>query len=174
MIYGLLAEFTQPHDLVHAASAARRAGYTRFDAYAPYPVEHLEHAMGLKPSRLPRFVFLAGLAGLATAYLLQTWISVYDYPLNIGGRPDHSWPSFIPVMFEVTILFAAVFAVVGMLAANGLPEPHHPLFAVPRFDFASQSHFFLCIESRDPLFDSTETRKFLEKLAPAAIEEVEK
>lgn len=173
MIYGLLAEFSEPHDLVHAAAAARRAGYVRYDAYAPYPVEGLEHAMALKPSRLPRFVFLAGVAGLFTAYALQTWVSVYEYPLNIGGRPDHSWPSFMPVMFELTILFAALFAVVGMLAANGLPEPHHPLFAIPSFDFASQSRFFLCIEAKDPQFDLAKTRVFLEKLAPAAIEEVE-
>jgi hypothetical protein len=174
MIYGLLAEFSQPHDLVHAASAARRAGYIYFDAYAPFPVEGLSDAIGLKPTRLPKLVFLAGVLGLLSAYALQTYVSVFDYPLNIGGRPNHSWPSFMPVMFEVTILFAAIFAVVGMLGANGLPEPYHPLFAVKRFDFASQSHFYLAIEARDPKFDPDQTRKFLESLRPAAIEEVKK
>lgn len=174
MIYGLLAEFTEPHDLIHAAAAARRAGYVHFDAYTPFPLEGLDEAMGLKPTRLPKWVFVAGLLGLLSAYGLQTYVSVFDYPLNIGGRPDHSWPSFMPVMFEMTVLFAAVFAVVGMLWANKLPEPHHPLFAVKRFDFASQSHFFLAIEARDPKFELQATRKFLASLHPAAIDEVKK
>jgi hypothetical protein len=172
MIYGLLAEFSKPHDLLHAAQAARRAGYICYDAYAPFPLEGLSDAMALKPTRLPKFVFLAGILGLVSAYVMQLYMAAIDYPLNIGGRPNHSWPSFLPVMFEMTVLFAVIFAVVGMLAVNGLPQPYHPLFHVDRFELASQSHFYLCIEAKDPKFDLQQTREFLDGLHPDAIDEV--
>jgi hypothetical protein len=174
MIYGLIAEFQAPHDLIAAVRAARRAGYSAIDAYTPFPVEGLDDALGMKPTRLPKVVFAAGLVGLIAAYLMQLWMTAIDYPLNVGGRPNHSWPSFMPVMFEVTILFAVLFAVVGMLAANGLPQPFHPLFALPRFELATQSHFFLCIEARDPKFELARTREFLAGLKPTAIDEVPK
>lgn len=171
-IYGLVAEFGSPAELLEAARAAKQAGYTRTDAYSPLPIEGLASAVGGDHSKLPLLVFLGGLIGGASGYFLQYYTAVHAYPFNIGGRPLHSWPAFIPVTFECTILGAALTAIFGMLALNGLPMPYHPLFHVDRFARASRDKFFLCIEAKDPIYDGDKTRAFLESLAPLAVEEV--
>src|SRR5262249_5419205 len=137
-----------------------------------FPVEGLAEAIGFRRSRLPLIVLIGGLIGCVGGYLLQYYSAVVDYPLNIGGRPTHSWPSFVPVTFELTVLTASLSAVLGMLGLNGLPMPYHPLFNVPRFALASRDRFFLCIEATDPLFDREGTRQFLLSLAPREISEV--
>lgn len=172
--YGLLAEFASADALLQAAAAARAGGYRKLDAYTPFPVEGLSEALGMEHTRLPWIVLAGGAVGAIAGYGLQYWVSVIEYPLNIGGRPLHSWPAFIPITFETTILVASLSAVLGMLALNGLPRPHHPLFAVEAFSLASRDRFFLCIEARDPQFDAVETRRFLETLAPAGITLVER
>jgi Protein of unknown function (DUF3341) len=172
-LYGLVAEFTTPDDLLEATRRARQAGYRHMEAYTPFPVEGLAEALGFYRTSLPLVVLLGGLAGGIGGYFLQYWINVIDYPLNVGGRPWHSWPAFVPVTFELSILGAALAAVLGMLALNGLPMPYHPLFNVPRFELASRDGFFLCIEVRDPRFDRAETRRFLEGLAAREVAEVE-
>jgi len=168
-IYGLLAEFDDPASLVAAAERAHHEGYRCLDAYSPFPIEELHEAIGGHRSRLPLIVLLGGLSGCIGGYLLCYWVSVSAYPLNIGGKPFHSWPAFIPVTFECTILVAALSAVLGMLALNGLPQPYHPVFNVPRFALASRNRFFLCIESVDPKFDLDRTRQFLETLEPREV-----
>lgn len=172
MLYGLLAEFETPEALLKAAERARQAGYQQMDAYTPFPVEGISEALGLSASRLPLLVFLGGLTGLATGYGLQYYTSVISYPINVGGRPPHSWPAFIPITFELTILFAALSAVLGMFALNRLPMPYHPLFSVPAFDRASRSSFFLAIESTDPMFHVVETRSFLESVGAEEVFDV--
>jgi hypothetical protein len=172
-IYGLLAEFADVHELVRAARATREAGYRRFDAYTPFPVEELSEAMELHDHRLPMLVLAGGIVGAIAGYALQYWTSVIEYPINVGGRPAHSWPAFIPPTFETTVLFAAIAAVLGMLALNGLPMPYHPVFNVPRFALSSRDRFFLCIEARDPIFDRTATRHVLAEHRPREIWEVD-
>jgi hypothetical protein len=171
-VYGLLVEFTEPEDLVRAARQVHADGYRAVEAYSPYPVEGLAESIGFTHSRMPMIVLLGGILGGTGGYLLQYWVSVVEYPLNIGGRPLHSWPAFIPVTFECTVLVAALFAVLGMLALNGLPQPHHPLFDVPEFQRASTDRFFLCIRRTDPQFHEVTTRQYLESLNPEAIFEV--
>jgi Protein of unknown function (DUF3341) len=171
-IYGMLAEFDSPDELIQAVRRARAAGYRKMDAYTPFPVEHLSEELGFHHSALPLVVFIGGLIGCAGGFALQYWISAIDYPLNIGGRPLNSWPAFIPVTFELTILVAALSAVLGMLALNGLPMPYHPLFNSPRFALASRNRFFLCIESVDQKFKREETAKFLSELNPKGVSEV--
>jgi hypothetical protein len=171
-IYGVLAEFDTPDALVAAVRQARDAGYRKMDAYTPFPVEELTEALELGRTWVPSIVLVGGILGALLGYSLQYYISVIDYPINIGGRPLHSWPSFIPVAFETTILGAALSAVLGMLALNGLPMPYHPVFNAPRFALASRNRFFLCIESRDPKFDREETQRFLENLDPRGVSEV--
>ena len=168
-VYGLLAEFPQPENLLAAASAAHAAGYRRMDAYTPFPVHGLSEAIGLRATRLPTIVLIGGILGACIGFGMQYWYESQHYPMNIGGRPHNSWPSFIVITFEMTILCAALSCVLGMLALNGLPQPYHPLFNVPSFELASRSHFFLCIEARDPKFDMDDTRVFLGKLRPMAI-----
>jgi hypothetical protein len=171
-LYGLMAEFDNPTALVAAANAARLAGYRRMDAYSPIPIEELHEALGFHRTKLPLIVLMGGLAGLTLGYGLEYWASAIEYPMNVGGRPYHSWPSFIPVAFETTILGAALSAVFGMLALNGLPMPYHPVFNAPRFALASRNRFFLCIEARDPKFERDGTQRFLEGLEPRGVSEV--
>jgi Protein of unknown function (DUF3341) len=172
-LYGLMAEFDSPGDLLEAAHRAYEEGYRRMDAYSPFPVHGLAEAIGFHRTRLPLLVLLGGMAGGIGGYCLQYWISVIDYPLNVGGRPLHSWPAFVPVTFELIILVAALAAVLGMLALNGLPMPYHPVFNVPAFELATRNRFFLCIEASDPKFDRQETRRYLESLKPGGVFEVE-
>ncbi|HWR36134.1 MAG TPA: DUF3341 domain-containing protein [Clostridia bacterium] len=171
-IYGLMAEFDNPTDIVEAAERAHAAGYRRMDAYSPYPIEELSDAIGFRKTRVPLVVLVGSILGGLSGYLLQYWISAVSYPLNIGGRPYHSWPSFIIVTFEMTILFGGISAVVGMLALNGLPMPYHPVFNNPRFSAASRDRFFLCIEASDRQFDPESTRAFMRSLNPLDIAEV--
>jgi hypothetical protein len=172
-IYGLMAEFMAPEELVSAAAKAREAGYRRFEAYSPLPIEELNEVMKLPVGRLPALIFLGGLLGGAGGFIFQYWVSAIAYPLNVGGRPLFSWPAFIPVTFELTILAAALVALVGMLALNGLPEPYHPVFNVPAFELASRNRFFLVIEAEDEKFSPEHTRRFLEGLKPLAVFDVD-
>ena len=173
VIYGLMAEFDDPTSLVTATERAHGAGYRRMDAYSPFPIEELHEALGARHTRLPLIVLIGGVCGCIGGYALQYWSSVMAYPLNIGGKPLHSWPAFIPVTFECTILVAALSAVLGMLALNGLPQPYHPVFNVPRFALASRNRFFLCIEARDPKFDIDATRQFMSSLGAREVTVVE-
>ncbi len=172
-IYGLLAEFDTPTQLVDAATKIRESGYTKTDAFSPFPLHEIDEALGIKRSILPYMVFCGGIIGLLSGLGLQYFVHVIDYPLNVGGRPFFSLPSFIPPMFELTILFAAFTAVFGMLFLNGLPQPYHPVFNVPRFALATREKFFLLIETIDPKFDYEETRSFMESLNPQEVFDVE-
>lgn len=163
-LYGLMVEFHDPHHAVEAAKRVVERGYRKVDAYSPYPNEELSEALHLPHSKVPLLVLCGGLVGLAAGYGLQWWASAVAYPMNIGGRPYHSWPAFIPPAFETTILVAALVAVLGMLGLNGLPQPYHPVFNVPAFALASRDKFFVCIEAKDARFDLIETREFLEAL----------
>src|ERR1700722_5218228 len=171
--YGLMAEFATPEQLLEAAQHTHDAGYRRIDAFAPFPIEGLAHAVGFQRSRLPLVVLLAGIVGGCSGFCLQYYAAAVSYPINVGGRPYNSWPMFIPVTFELTILFAALAAVFGMLAMNGLPTPYHPVFNVRRFALASRDRFFLCIKSRDPMFDPELTRKFMMTLNPREVVDIE-
>jgi hypothetical protein len=171
-IYGLMAEFDSPTAVVDAARRAYDAGYRKMDAYSPFPIEDLTEAIGFRHTRLPMIVLTGGILGAVGGFGLQYWVSVIEYPLNVGGKPFLSWPSFIPVTFETTILVAALFAVLGMLALNGMPMPYHPVFNVPEFALASKDKFFLCLEATDPQFDPVSSRKFLESLEPKSVWEV--
>ena len=168
--YGLLAEFEQGEELLAAAQAASTAGYRQMNGYTPFPLEGLYEALGQKPTRLPLLTLVGGIAGGCAAYFMLYYASVISYPINVGGRPLHSWPAFIPITFELAILGASFAAFFGMLALNGLPHPYHPLFNVPEFKLASRDRFFLCIQARDPLFNLDRTRQFLEKLTPKVYE----
>ncbi|MGH7940904.1 MAG: DUF3341 domain-containing protein [Limisphaerales bacterium] len=171
-IYGLIAEFGSDQEVLCATRAAFDRGYRKMDAFAPFPVEGLAEALGRRKTAIPVIVLFCGAGGCLGGYFLQWFAMAYSYPLNIGGRPLNSWPPFIPITFELTILSAAFGAIVGMLALNRLPQPHHPLFNVPQFDRASSDKFFLCIQAEDPKFDLKETRRFLEMLRPELIAEV--
>ena len=171
--YGWLAEFKTAEELIHAARRAREAGYSHVEAYAPFPVEGLVEAVGSYKDRVPLITLLGGVIGGAGGYFMQWYSAVVHYPIDVGGRPYNSWPSFIPITFELTVLAAAFGAVLGMLALNGLPMPYHPVFNVPEFKRASRDRFFLCIEARDPKFHLEETRQFLQSLSAQAVFEVE-
>lgn len=172
-LYGVMAEFDNPTALVVAIHKARAAGYRAMDAYSPFPIEEVSEALHIHDRLLPILVFLGGLAGCIGGFALATWTSVFDYPINVGGRPFFSWPSFLPVTFECTVLLAAGTCVLGLLALNGLPMPYHPVFNVPQFALATREKFFLCIEATDPQFHREETRRFLETLEPLSVAEVE-
>jgi len=172
-LYGIMAEFDDPNEVVAAARKAYAEGYRRMNAYTPYPIEELAEAIGFHHNMLPLIVLIGAIVGGVGGYTLLYWTSVVDYPINVGGRPLHSWPSFIPITFECTILVAGLAAVFGMLALNKLPQPYHPVFNTPRFELASRTHFFLCIESNDPKFDRAATRRFLETLGPSEVSDVE-
>ncbi|HEY1265863.1 MAG TPA: DUF3341 domain-containing protein [Candidatus Binatia bacterium] len=168
-----MAEFATPEGLLAATEKARAEGYHHIDAYSPFPIEGLAEAVGFQRSMLPLIVLIGGVIGCLGGFFLQYWVHVIDYPINIGGRPLNSWPMFIPITFELTILIASLAAFFGLLALNGLPMPYHPLFNVERFELATRNRFFLCIESRDPRFDAGTTRRFLESLNPDGVYEVE-
>jgi hypothetical protein len=171
-MYGMMAEFDSATTLVEAAHRTYKAGYQKIDAYSPFPIEGLAEAIGFHKNNVPLVVLIGGLIGGLSGYAMQYWISVISYPINVGGKPFHSWPAFIVVTFEMTILFAGISAVFGMLALNGLPMPHHPVFNVPRFALATKDRFFLIVFSSDPLYRPEETRRFLEGLGPRSIAEV--
>ena len=172
-IYGFVAEFESPEQLLNAAHRAREAGYRSVDAFSPMPIEGLAEAVGFHGTRLPLVVLLAGMCGAGGGFFLQWYANVVSFPLNVDGKPFNSWPAFIPITFEMTILCAALAAAFGMLAMNGLPTPYHPLFNVPRFAMATRGRFFLCIKARDRNFDVGTTRQFLEGLKPFGVYEAE-
>ena len=171
-IYGVIAEFDSPSALVSAAQAAVAQGFKKLDAYSPFPIEELSDALHLHKNKLPLIVLLGGICGGIGGFLLQYYITVIQYPINVAGRPLNSWPAYIVITFETTILLAALSAVFGLFALCGLPMPYHPMFNVPRFAQASKDRFFLCIESTDPLFDREKTAGFLESLQPREVSEV--
>ncbi|HTR42323.1 MAG TPA: DUF3341 domain-containing protein [Pseudomonadales bacterium] len=171
-IYGLLAEFASEEEILAAVKSAYSHGYRRMDAFAPFPVDGLAEALGRKKTAVPLIVFFAGLCGGIGGYFLQWYAMAVSYPLNIGGRPLNSWPAYVPITFELTILSAAFAAIISMLALNRLPEPYHPVFNIPEFERASADKFFLCIEAVDPQFDLRATRNFLAALKPELIAEV--
>lgn len=173
-LFGLLAEFVTAEELLAATRRARAEGYRRMEAYTPLPVEGLAEALDFHDRKLPLIVLIGGIAGAMAGFGLQYWCSVIAYPLNIGGRPLNSWPAFIPITFEVTVLVAALSAVLGMLALNGLPMPYHPVFNVPGFALASRNRLFLLIETRDPKFDKEKTREFLKSLHAREVSDVER
>ena len=171
-IYGMIAEFDNPTALVNAARAAREKGYRKLDAYSPFAIEELNDVLHLHKNKLPLIVLIGGILGGLTGYLMQYYVTVIDFPINVGGRPLHSWPAYIIITFELTILFGAISALLGLLALCGLPMPYHPVFNVPRFALASRNRFFLCIEAEDPLFDRARTAGFLETFQPKEVCEV--
>jgi len=171
-IYGMLAEFDTAEHLMEACNHTREAGYKKIDAYSPFPIEGLAEAIGFHKNHVPLVVLIGGLCGGIGGYAMQYWMSAIDYPINIGGRPLNSWPSFIIITFEMTILFAGLSAALGMLALNGLPMPYHPVFNVPRFAMATKDRFFLIIFSSDPKYDTAGVRAFLTGLGPRSLTEV--
>ena len=172
VLHGLLAEFETSEAILQAAKKARSEGYKNLDAYTPIPVHGLAEAIDFKDKSIPWTMFLCGLLGGIVGFVLQWWVNVSAYPINIGGRPLLSWPAFIPVTFECTILFSGLGGVIGVLAFNGLPRLHHPIFNGSRIELATQDRFFLCIEATDPKFELKATREFLEGLNPFAVEEI--
>lgn len=172
-IYGLMAEFNDPKKLINAARAARESGYTDLQAYTPFPIEELSDYVAVRRRNwVPAIVLIGGILGGSTGFLMQYYAMAISLPLNVGGRPLFSWPSFIPITFELTVLGAALFGAFGMLALNGLPRPFHPVFTVPEFRLASNSGFFLCIKSADEMFDPKITAEFLGELKPATVTEI--
>lgn len=171
-LYGLVAEFESAAALVQAAGSAHEAGYRRMDAYSPFPIEGLSEAMGYHRTAMPLLILIGGIVGALSGFGLQYYCAVLSYPINVAGRPLNSWPSFIPVTFELTVLFGSLTAVFGLIALCGLPMPYHPLFHVPRFSRATCDGFFLCIESVDPRFDREATKSFLTGLNPSDVSEV--
>jgi hypothetical protein len=172
-IYGLIAEFDSPEALLEAAHRVFAAGFRKIDAYSPFPVDGLAEAIGFHYTRIPMIVLIGGIIGCLGGFYLQYWVAAIDYPINIGGRPFNSWPSFIPVTFELTILIASLFAFFGVLALNRLPMPYHPVFNVERFELASRNRFFLCIEAMDSKFEIERTRRFLDEIGSLGTYEVE-
>jgi Alternative complex III, ActD subunit len=172
-IYGLMAEFLSAEELLEASTHAAKAGYRELDAFSPFPIEGLSEAIGFERTKLPVLVFFGGITGTCGGFFLQWWPNVIGYPMNIGGKPLDSWPAFIPITFELTILCAALTTVFGLLVLNGLPRPHHPVFNVERFAHASKDSFFLLIKADDPRFDKEQTRNFLAELNPREVSEVE-
>ncbi len=171
-IFGLMAEFETPTELLRATRRAYQEGFRRMDAYSPFPIPELAEALGFHRDRIPLICLVGGILGGSTAYMLQWWINTIAYPVNVGGRPLHAWPSFIPVTFEMSVLFAGLAAFFGMWALNGLPRPHHPVFNVDEFAYATRDRFFLCIEAIDPRFELESTREFLSTLGAQKVMEV--
>ena len=171
--YGLMAEFDNPSDAVAAARRVHEEGYTKIDAFSPYPVEELSEAIGVHKTHMSLIVLIGGILGGTLGYLMQFYLATLYYPINVGGKPLHSWPAFIPITFECTVLGAGLFAVFGMLAMNGLPEPYHPVFNAPNFALASRDRFFVLVESSDPKFDRERTAEFLRTLNAREVTDVE-
>jgi ActD protein len=171
-LYGLMAEFEEHDQLLEAAKRAYAAGYREMDAYSPFPIEGLAEALGHEHSLVPLFTLVGGMAGGLGGYFMQWYSMARLYPINVGGRPHNSWPNFIPVTFELTVLIASISALVAMLVLNRLPQPHHPVFNLPEFTRASIDRFFLCIETDDPKFERAGTERFLERLKPLKVSEV--
>lgn len=174
LVFGLMAEFHSSTELVEAAEQATKAGYSQYDCYTPFPIEELHEAMPHRRNWLPFLVLMGGLIGGLAGFSLAYFTSTVIYPLNVGGRPFNSWPSFIPITFECTVLLASLTAVIGMLGLNGFPMPYHPVFNEKRFALASRDRFFLCIESTDPKFDLDETWSFLSRLHPTQVSQVDR
>ncbi len=172
-VYGIAAEFETDAGLMRAAEQAYARGYRKMDGYTPFPIEGLGKALG-KTNRIPLLVLCSGILGGCSAYFMEWFASVVSYPINVGGRPLHSWPAFIPITFELTVLGASLTAFFFSLGLSGLPKPYHPMFNLPEFERASQDRFFLCIEAEDTLFDPQTTRRFLESLEPLTVSEVAK
>ena len=172
-VFGLAAEFESHIDLLRAAEKSYEQGYRKMDAYTPFPIEGLAEALG-KRNRVPLMAFIGGIIGGAGAYYMMWYANVVSYPINIGGRPLHSWPAFIPITFELTVLCAGLTAFFGSLGSCGLPKPYHPMFNLTEFERASQDRFFLCIEARDAIFEPKKTREFLQGLNPVRVTEVPK
>lgn len=171
--WGLLAEFDTPQALYKACERVRDEGFEHWDAYSPFPVHGLDKAMGLKPSVLPWIVLVMGLTGAGLGMLLQSWVAMEAYPLVISAKPFFSWPAFVPVTFELGVLFASFGAVFGMFHLNRIPRFHHPVFGSDRFERATDDKFFIAIEAADPRFDARKTKKFLKGLGAAHIEKLE-
>ncbi len=172
-LYGIMAEFDTPTEVVDAARKVREAGYTKTDAFSPFPIHEMDEALGIRRSILPYLVFGGGVTGLLLGVGLQVFVHYFEYPMNVGGRPYISIPSFVPVSYELTILLAGITAVLGMLFLNGLPRPYHPVFNVPRFALATREKFFLIIESADPKFEYGDTKSFMESLKPQEVFDVD-
>ncbi len=172
-MYGVMAEFENPTELVAAARKVYSLGYRRINGYSPYPIEELSEAIGFTHTSLPLIVFIGGLLGGLGGFFMQYWIAVMDYPLNVGGKPTNSWPAFIPITFEMTVLCAAFAAVLGMLVLNKLPQPYHPVFNVPNFAFATRDKFFLAVEANDPKFDHAKVVELLKSLGALEVTDVE-
>lgn len=172
-LYGVMAEFDNPTDLVAAARETYEAGYRRINGYSPFPIEELSEAIGFTKTSLPLIVLIGGIVGGLSGFFLQYWTEVIDYPLNVGGKPYNSWPAFIPITFEMTVLFAAFAAVFGMLALNKLPQPYHPVFNAPNFALATRDRFFLVIEANDAKFRHEEVVQFMKSLGARDVTDVE-
>jgi hypothetical protein len=172
-LYGVVAEFENPSDLVAAARRVYSLGYRRINGYSPYPIEELSEAIGFTHTSLPLIVFIGGLVGGIGGFLMQYYIEVIDYPINVGGKPYNSWPAFIPITFEMTVLVAAFSAVLGMLVLNKLPQPYHPVFNLPNFAMATRDRFFLAIEANDPKFHHAEVIELLKSLNALEVNDVD-
>ena len=172
-LYGVMAQFDSPSALVAAARDTYEAGYRQINGYSPFPIEELSDAIGFKRTTLPLIVLAGGIIGAVGGFFMQYWMAVIDYPVNVGGKPFNSWPAFIPITFECTVLAAAFAAVFGMLALNKLPQPYHPVFNAPNFALATRDSFFLVIESKDPKFDHDEAMRFLKSLEARDVCDVE-
>jgi hypothetical protein len=172
-LYGVMAQFDSPGSLVAAAREAYAAGYRQINGYSPFPIEELSDAIGFKRTTLPLIVLAGGIIGAVGGFFMQYWMEVIDYPINVGGKPFNSWPAFIPITFECTVLCAAFAAVFGMLALNKLPQPYHPVFNAPNFALATRDSFFLVIEAKDPKFEHDEAMRFLKSLEAREVNDVE-
>ena len=172
-LYGVMAQFDNPSALVAAARETYAAGYRRINGYSPFPIEELSDAIGFQRTTLPLIVLAGGIIGAVGGFFMQYWMEVIDYPINVGGKPFNSWPAFIPITFECTVLCAAFAAVFGMLALNKLPQPYHPVFNAPNFALATRDSFFLVIEAKDPKFEHDEAMRFLKSLEAREVNDVE-
>lgn len=172
-LYGVIAEFETPGDLVHAARRVYEQGYRRINGYSPYPIEELSEAIGFTHTSLPLIVFIGGVLGGIAGFGMQYYMEVIDYPLNVGGKPFNSWPAFIPITFECIVLAAAFSAVLGMLILNKLPQPYHPVFNAPNFALATRDRFFLAVEANDPKFEHGKVVSLLQSLNALEVSDVE-